>query len=80
VGIGVYFQWVGQSSERVEAMAYTRPSLEMFQTGRNFSTAGIVVSRLRSWLSPAHVDMIVFLRKNYRDIDSYALIKEGVDE
>lgn len=56
-------------------MAYTQPKPIPFLPERNSSTAGIVVSRLRLWLSPVHVDVIVFLFKNYLDIDSY-----GVDD
>jgi len=38
---------------------------------RVFSTAGLVVNRLRSRLSPEHVDMLLFLRKNYHKCDTY---------
>jgi hypothetical protein len=56
-------------------------SIEMFQRERNFSTAGIVVDRLRSWLSPAHVDMMVYVCANITAISTVmALINEGVDK
>ena len=31
---------------------------------RVFSTAGLIVNRLRTRLSPEHVDMLIFLNKN----------------
>jgi len=38
---------------------------------RVFSAAGLVVNRLRSRLSPEHVDMLLFLRKNDYNCDTY---------
>ena len=38
---------------------------------RIFSLAGLVVNRLRARLSPEHVDMLIFLRKNFHHCDSY---------
>ena len=38
---------------------------------RVFSMAGLVVNRLRARLTSEHVDMLVFLRKNYHNYDSY---------
>ena len=42
---------------------------------RVFSTAGLVVNRLRSRLSSEHVDMLIFLRKNYHHYE-----KDGMDD
>jgi len=36
-----------------------------------FSVAGLVANRLRSQLSPEHVDMLLFLRKNDYKCDTY---------
>jgi hypothetical protein len=36
-----------------------------------FSTAGVIVNRLRSRLSPVHVDMLIFLQKNYHHSDGF---------
>ena len=38
---------------------------------RIFSLAGLVVNRLRARLSPEHVNMLIFLRKNFHHCDSY---------
>ena len=42
------------------------------------STAGVVVNRLRSRLSPAHVDMLIFLHKNYHHSEGFNV--EDLDE
>lgn len=44
---------------------------------RVFSTASLVVNRLRSRLSPQHVDMLIFLRKNSHGIGDE---KENINE
>jgi sulfur relay (sulfurtransferase) DsrC/TusE family protein len=47
---------------------------------RVFSAAGLVVTRLRSALTPEHVDMLLFLRKNYHKFDTYPDESELDDE
>ena len=46
---------------------------------RVFSAAGLVVNRLRSRLSPEHVDMLFFLRKNDNKCDTYVHEDSGDD-
>ena len=53
------------------AMQYLCVPATSVPAERVFSTALIVVNRLRARMSAEHVDMIIFLRKNYHDHDSY---------
>lgn len=46
---------------------------------RVFFTTGVVVNRLCTHLSPQHVDMIVFLCRNYHDYDNYNLYCDNDD-
>jgi hypothetical protein len=47
---------------------------------RVVSTIGVVVNRLRTRLSPQHIDMIVYLRKNYHDYDSYDVDDDAFED
>ena len=53
------------------AMKYLSVPATSVPAERVFSTAGLVVNRLRARLTSEHVDMLVFLRKNYHNYDSY---------
>lgn len=46
---------------------------------RVFSTAGLVVNRLRTRLSPKHVDILIFVRKNLYKSEEFSAAEEDSD-